>query len=175
MPGENVMLAAACLQHALRGSREGAHWAVLPTPAEQDSSDNALLTDAIVKLDPTVLASTVYLWNVERSIRLLTSLKKRLPRLRTVVGGPEVCARPPAAGSAAGIDVAVTGEGETVFPTILTALRQGRSDGLGQRGLAPRPRSALGQARGAHAAACRAAAAGRRRDQPARCARHGLS
>jgi len=70
MPGENVMLAAACLQHALRGARESAHWSILPTPAAQDASGNAHLADAIAGLDPAVLASTVYLWNVERNIRL---------------------------------------------------------------------------------------------------------
>jgi radical SAM superfamily enzyme YgiQ (UPF0313 family) len=127
MPGENVMLAAACLQHALRRDQEGAHWTILPTPVDQDISDNAHLSDAIVKLEPTVLAATVYLWNVERSIRLLTSLKKRLPRLRTVVGGPEVARDHPLLGPAVGIDVAVAGEGETVFPDILAALRQGQA------------------------------------------------
>jgi hypothetical protein len=126
MPGENVMLAAACLQHALRGSREGARWRILPTPAEQDSGDNAHLIDAIAKLDPTVVAATVYLWNVERSLRLLTSLKRRLPGLRTVVGGPEVSRDHPLLAGAAGIDVAVIGEGETVFPDVLAALRRGR-------------------------------------------------
>jgi hypothetical protein len=126
-PGENIMLAAACLRHALRGSRESAHWDVLPTPADQDDSDNSHLSDAIAKLEPAVLACTVYLWNVERSLRLLTSLKKRLPNLRTVVGGPEVSRDHPLLGSAAGIDVAVSGEGETVFPSILAALRQGRA------------------------------------------------
>jgi radical SAM superfamily enzyme YgiQ (UPF0313 family) len=127
MAGENVMLAAACLQHALRSSWEGAHWAVLPTPADQDLAGNALLTEAIVKLQPAVLAATVYLWNVERSIRLLRSLKARLPLLRTIVGGPEVAREHPLLAGAAGIDVAVTGEGETVFPAILAALRQGRT------------------------------------------------
>ncbi|MCX5797618.1 MAG: B12-binding domain-containing radical SAM protein [Elusimicrobia bacterium] len=127
MPGENVMLAAAGLQHALRTSRECAAWSILPTPAEQDSSDNAVLADAIVKLEPTVVACTVYLWNVERSIRLLGSLKKRLPRLRAVVGGPEVSRDHPLLGPAAGIDVEVAGEGETVFPDVLAALRQGRA------------------------------------------------
>ena len=126
MPGENVMLAAACLRHALSSSKEGARWSVLPTPAEQDSSGDALLADAIVKLEPTVAACTVYLWNVERTIRLLASLKKRLPRLRAVIGGPEVSRDHPLLGPAAGIDVVVTGEGETVFPGILAALRQGR-------------------------------------------------
>lgn len=68
---------------AYQRSRECARWSILPTPAEQNVSGNALRSDAIVKLDPAVLACTVYLWDVERSIRLLTSLKKRLPHGRT--------------------------------------------------------------------------------------------
>jgi len=127
MPGENVMLAAACLRHALSSSKEGARWSVLPTPAEQDSSGDALLADAIVKLEPTVAACTVYLWNVERSLRLLAALKDRLPGLRTAVGGPEVSADHPLLAGAAGVDVVVAGEGETVFPSILAALRRGRA------------------------------------------------
>ena len=126
-PGENVMLAAACLQHALARSPEGAHWTVLPTPPTQDISDNARLVETLVARNPAVLASTVYLWNIERNLRLLTALKKRLPHLRTVVGGPEISRDHPLLNAAVGVDVAVTGEGETVFPGILSALRRNRT------------------------------------------------
>lgn len=139
MPGENVMLAAACLRHALRSSPEGKRWSVLPTPAEQDSAGNELLIEAVARLEPDVLACTVYLWNVERTVRLLAALKKRLPGLRAVVGGPEVCRDHPLLRPSAGIDAAVVGEGETVFPSVLAALRRGRRPAWALRQAPSRP------------------------------------
>jgi hypothetical protein len=126
MPGENAMLAAAGLQTALERSREAPRWRVAPTPAAQDAAGNAALLEAIARAAPNVVAATLYLWNVERTLRLLAALKRRLPGLRTVVGGPEVCRDHPLLEHAAGADVAVIGEGETVFPSLLAALRRGR-------------------------------------------------
>ena len=132
-PGENIMLAAAGLQNALARSPEGAHWETLPTPAAQDTADNAALLAAVLALEPDVIGATLYLWNVERTLRLLAALKRQRPSLRTVVGGPEVAREhpllfPPAASgrAPAPVDVAVVGEGEGVFPDILAGLRRGR-------------------------------------------------
>jgi len=131
------MLAAACLQGALARSAERTHWDLLQTPATQDAADNSSLLAAVRTLRPDVIGATLYLWNIERTLRLLAALKQHLPRLRTVVGGPEVArehpllfSRPPAKResprlSNAGVDVAVIGEGEAVFPGILAALRRG--------------------------------------------------
>ncbi|MCX6998380.1 MAG: B12-binding domain-containing radical SAM protein [Kiritimatiellaeota bacterium] len=133
-PGENVMLAAAGLQSALARSSEGAHWEALPTPAAQDTADNATLLAAVLALEPDVIGATLYLWNVERTLRLLAALRRLRPRLRSVVGGPEVAREHPllfapaaAGGPCAPVDVAVIGEGEVVFPDILAALRLGQS------------------------------------------------
>jgi len=89
-PGENVMLAAACLQSALARSPEGAHWSALPTPASQDTADTAGILADVLAQRPDVVGATLYLWNVERTLRLLAAIKRRLPHVRTVVGGPEV-------------------------------------------------------------------------------------
>ncbi|MFZ4396065.1 MAG: B12-binding domain-containing radical SAM protein [Kiritimatiellia bacterium] len=136
-PGENVMLAAACLHSALARAPEGQYWVLLPTPAAQDTADNATLLAAILTLRPDVLGATLYLWNVERTLRLLAAVKQHLPHVRTVVGGPEVARGHPllfgderqalGPGRAGGtIDMAVIGEGEAVFPGVLAALRRGR-------------------------------------------------
>jgi radical SAM superfamily enzyme YgiQ (UPF0313 family) len=89
-PGENVLLAAACLQSALARVPEGAHWQTLPTPAAQDTADNAGILADVLALCPDVIGATLYLWNVERTLRLLAAIKHHLPDIRTVVGGPEV-------------------------------------------------------------------------------------
>ena len=94
-PGENVMLAAACLQSALARSPECKHWDVLPAPATQDTADNASLLAAVVALRPDVIGATLYLWNVERTLRLLAAIKHHLPCVCTVVGGPEVAREHP--------------------------------------------------------------------------------
>lgn len=131
------MLAAACLHSALVRSSEGRHWRLLPTPAAQETADNAALLSSIVARRPDTIGATLYLWNVERTLRLLAALKRRLPRLQTVVGGPEVArahpllfpapvGSPPPPDDPCPVDVLVIGEGEAVFPGILAALRRGR-------------------------------------------------
>lgn len=124
-PGENVMLAAACLASALTRSAESGVWRIIPTPPAQDTADNSGLSAAIISLRPDVLAITCYLWNVERTLHLLRLLKRALPDLCVIAGGPEVALRHPLLYRAhAHVDIAVVGEGETVFPAILSAVRR---------------------------------------------------
>ena len=133
-PGENVMLAAACLQSSLARSPEGRHWNALPALREQDTADNAGLLNAIAALRPDVIGVTLYLWNIERTLRLLSALRLQLPGVRTIAGGPEIAhGHPllfePRPGASAPVDIAVIGEGEAVFPGILTALRRNTRTG----------------------------------------------
>jgi radical SAM superfamily enzyme YgiQ (UPF0313 family) len=140
-PGENVMLAAACLQSSLERSSEGGRWVTLPTPAAQDKADNATLLASILATDPDAIGATLYLWNIERTLRLLAAVRQARPTVRIVVGGPEVARehpllfpespgkRPGHLQPSACVDVAVLGEGETVFPSILAALRRDETTG----------------------------------------------
>jgi radical SAM superfamily enzyme YgiQ (UPF0313 family) len=134
-PGENVMLAAACLGSALARDAEGRAWQVVPTPAAQDEADNAGLRAAVRALQPDVLAATCYLWNVERTLRVLALLKRDLPGVCVIVGGPEVALRHPLLYRArTPVDLAVVGEGEAVFPSILSAVRRGVTTDLDRVG-----------------------------------------
>lgn len=70
-----------------------------------------------------LLAFSVYIWNVEHSLKLMDRLKKVLPGLILVAGGPEVSYNPveimeqnPA------IDIIVKGEGEETFRELLAVL-----------------------------------------------------
>ncbi len=124
-PGENVMLAAACLGSALARSDEGRHWQVLGTPALQECADNRSLAAAILQADPDAVAATLYVWNVERTLRLLSALRRQRPHLRCIVGGPEVAVDHPFLMRTRALDAAVTGEGESILPGVLHGVRTG--------------------------------------------------
>ncbi len=137
-PGENLMPAAACLRAALERSPEGRHWETLETPAGQDTDADAALARQIAALRPDALSATCYLWNVERTLRLLKLLRQRLPGLKIVIGGPDIAenhpllpgqggARQPARDARFPADALVVGEGETVFPSVLRFFRTGRA------------------------------------------------
>lgn len=94
-PGENLMPAAACLRAALERSAEAKQWAVIETPACQDTDADAALAEHIAALRPDALSATCTLWNIERTLHLLKLLKKRRPALRIVIGGPDIAANHP--------------------------------------------------------------------------------
>lgn len=130
-PGENVMLAAACLTYALRRSPEARHWRLLAASAAQDKLADKPLLAHLAGLRPDAIAATAYLWNVERTLRLLRDLKRQIPALRVVLGGPEAAREHPLifrAGTPC--DAIAIGEGETVFPSILQSLRTGEDPDL---------------------------------------------
>ena len=144
-PGENLMPAAACLRAALERSPEAKHWEVIETPAGQNTDADAALVDQIASLRPDALSATCYLWNIERTLHLLKLLKKRLPALKIVIGGPDIAAdhpllpgvrdarrptldaRSPTSDARFPTDALVIGEGETVFPAVLRFLRTGQA------------------------------------------------
>ena len=77
---------------------------------------------------PAVAGIACYIWNREMVLNLAAALKKVLPDISIVLGGPE------ASGDAAAIlrnqpavDFVVQGEGETSFPELLATLAQGRT------------------------------------------------
>ena len=98
-----------------------------------ESLDHILRT--IVRAEPEMLAFSCYIWNIEDTVKLAQSLKKVLPSVSIVVGGPEVSYDSvqflqdhPL------IDMVVRGEGEETFRELLMAWREGR-DGSGIAGL----------------------------------------
>ncbi|MBN1268033.1 MAG: radical SAM protein [Kiritimatiellae bacterium] len=115
------------MRWALDRSEERRHYAAAALPAEADRLDDAHLAQAILQVRPAVLACTLYLWNIERTLLLLKQLRRVLPSLSVVVGGPEVSRHHPFLFKSAAVDVAVAGDGEPVFPAILRALRRGKT------------------------------------------------
>lgn len=81
----------------------------------------------IVRANPGVLAFSCYIWNIEDTIKLTQNLKKVLPLVTIVVGGPEVSydsvqflREHPF------IDLVIRSEGEETFRELLLARRQDR-------------------------------------------------
>lgn len=125
-PGENLMLASACLTAALERSEEACQWTLLATPADQDTADDATLIAALRTARPDVVAATCYLWNIERTLHLLACLRKHLPHLKIILGGPEIADRHPLLKPRLA-DALCIGEGEPIFPALLRHLREERS------------------------------------------------
>ena len=121
-PPSNIPLAAGFLVAALDAeTQQRVTVDILPSDVVDVLGDKALLT-AIAERKPDVLAMTLYVWNVARSLFLAANLKRLLPRLAVLVGGPEVTEdnewvlRHPA------VDAGVFGEGESRIVAMLQAL-----------------------------------------------------
>ena len=119
---ENLPNAALYLDRALRESHERRFHEGVFLPASPPGTDqlgNAALAQAILELRPDVVACTLYLWNIERTIRLLRGLRRRMPGLRVIAGGPEGSFRHPFLFRSGVCDAVAVGEGEGVFPAVL--------------------------------------------------------
>lgn len=123
---ENLYLAAAYLEWAVRRSPVGMEIKIARLPAELDNADDQSLLSAIVALRPRYVACTVYLWNIERTLALMRRVKRELPGATILVGGPDVARPHPLLYANSPADVVTIGEGEWVLPSILGALKAGR-------------------------------------------------
>lgn len=74
---------------------------------------------------PDVVTFSCYLWNIRQTLALAQQLKRRLPKVCIVLGGPEVsyCAETVLSENPA-VDFVLSGEGETSVPALLCCLAQ---------------------------------------------------
>ena len=79
--------------------------------------------ERIVAAAPAVVGFSCYLWNIDITLTLCTALKRALPRVVIVLGGPEVsyCAKSVLQNNTQ-IDYILAGEGEESVPTFLKAV-----------------------------------------------------
>ena len=120
---ENFPFGAAYLDHALTNSAESDFYQSQFAPTAWDELDNHHLIERILASGADILSCSLYLWNIERVLRLVKRLKQRKPELLVTAGGPEVAHEHPLLFAEPIIDVIVVGEGEAVFPEILRAWR----------------------------------------------------
>lgn len=141
----NVPLAAGCLGvsaqvHGL--AARGLSIEVVP-PSVTDVYGDTLLADYIARDEPEFVGFSLYLWNVERSLHLAREVRRRSPRTKILVGGPEVGPDNPFVLSQQGFDIAVTGEAEDTFARVMSNLLDGR-DVKGMPGVSVRSLLGMG-------------------------------
>lgn len=124
----NVPLAAGCLGVSARVhglTQRGLELEVL-APSITDAYGDTLLAERLAQDEPDYLGLSLYLWNVERSLHLAREVKRRSPRTKILIGGPEVSQDNPFVLAQHGFDIAVTGEAEDTFAEVMTRLLEGR-------------------------------------------------
>jgi len=116
----NIPLAAGYLK--AMAAQEGLLDEVDLDILDPDSADllgDAGVIETIANRGIDVLGITCYCWNVTRSLYIAQELKKRLPRLKVIVGGPEITPDNPYILSKSVVDLGVINEGEKTFLELL--------------------------------------------------------
>lgn len=126
-PQEHLRLAGVYLRSILKRSAESRYFNALCLPETIYRLDDDHLLKAITRRQPALIACTLYLWNVERSLHVLRRLSVLDPRITIVVGGPEVERDHPFLFRSHLPDIAVCGEGEAVWESLLSAWRKRRT------------------------------------------------
>ncbi len=96
------------------------HLQIIEATVNQPASD---VLDRIIATSPVVIGFSCYIWNINATLTLCTELKKALPNVIIVLGGPEVsyCAEDVLKNNMH-VDYILSGEGEESFPAFLKAV-----------------------------------------------------
>jgi hypothetical protein len=119
--GANHPLAGGYLAaHAL--ARGVVHEPVFLPPAWTSRGADPFLVEAILEAQPEVIAASLQLWNVGRTLRILQTVRRRRPMVRLLAGGPEVDPAFARRFPGHGFDWWCCGEGEGPFEFVLRLL-----------------------------------------------------
>ncbi len=79
----------------------------------------------ILKLSPKIIGFCCYIWNIEKTLELISDIKKHDKDIITVVGGPEVSYNPyDILQNNSFVDFVLSGEGEQSFALFLNAIQK---------------------------------------------------
>ena len=122
----NVPLAAGYLTAyaEARGILKRSEWSVLDKTLTDYGSDSAII-EALISLEPDIVAFSLYAWNLERSLFIAGAAREHLSRARFIAGGPEVVEGMPIM-ERSPFHALVVGEGESSFVKLLGDIAQHR-------------------------------------------------
>ncbi|HBA59609.1 MAG TPA: hypothetical protein DCZ92_02055 [Elusimicrobia bacterium] len=89
--------------------------------------DSDQVLDQVASWDPEIVAFSCYLWNSRNVETLCRSIRKKYPRKRIILGGPEASGRKAEMLERFEADALVIGEGEASFADLLSRYLAGRS------------------------------------------------
>jgi hypothetical protein len=117
----NIPLAAGFLLTSLQATRKTSFVAEVLDPDITDVfADQGLLSE-ILRHQSSVVAFTLYVWNVEKSLFLASNIKRHRPEIFILVGGPEVTPDNQWVLQHPAVDAGVFGEGESRVGELLEA------------------------------------------------------
>ena len=126
----NVPLAAAYLKLFARRLGLEDHFRIeLLPPALCNTLGDQGLVEEILGRQPWMVGFSCYLWNIQRTLWIVQSLKQRQPWLKVLLGGPEITPDNAWPLDPDVIDYAVVGEGEPTFAALLDSLQAGSAAG----------------------------------------------
>lgn len=126
LAGINAKYIHSCLAvHLLRHCAERAGFPVQTAEYTINQLREEVLAD-IYRRSPDLVGFSCYIWNIGFIRPLIRELKKVLPGVKILLGGPEVSFDPEEALSF-GADFVLSGEGEISFPLLCRALTEGTS------------------------------------------------
>lgn len=88
--------------------------------------ENQTIEDLILNNNPNLIAFSVYLWNVNKVLKLIESIKGKSNAI-IVMGGPEVSYEPTYFIENSKVDYIISGEGEQSFNQLVTAIKNQES------------------------------------------------
>ncbi|MDF2565502.1 MAG: hypothetical protein K0Q53_1897 [Massilibacillus sp.] len=97
---------------------------------QEFSINNGILDilSQLFEVKPDIIGFACYIWNIEMTMKLVNLLKKVLPNITIICGGPEVSYQPEGFfRENPSIDYIIQGEGEETLYHLLTQLKLGRT------------------------------------------------
>lgn len=115
----NVSLAAATLiTYAKKHSKEKNHSYEILNQEICDYAGDARILKTVEDAKADIVAFSLYVWNIERSLYLAKKIKDRNPSCLLIAGGPEICKSTEIANNTL-FDFRIEGSGEDAFVDIL--------------------------------------------------------